>query len=63
MHANFWSENLKGRYHSKDMRRWADNIKTDLRKIVWEAEDWFNLAHKSDKYQGLLNTIMNLRVP
>ena len=24
--------------------RWEDNIKTDLKEMVWEDENWINLA-------------------
>jgi hypothetical protein len=43
--------------------RWNDNIKMDLRKIVWGGMDWINLA--KDRYQcrTLVNMVMNLRDP
>jgi hypothetical protein len=25
-------------------RRWVDNIKIDLREIVWDGVDWINMA-------------------
>jgi len=36
MHTKFWSENLKLRDYSVDVRRWEDNIRMDLREIGWE---------------------------
>jgi hypothetical protein len=38
MHTVFWLRNLKGRDHLKDLRMgWGDNIKMDLREIMWQA--------------------------
>jgi hypothetical protein len=43
--------------------RWADNIKIDLREIVWDGMDWIDLAQDRDQWRALVNTVMNLRVP
>jgi hypothetical protein len=42
-------------------RRWDDNIRIDLRKIWWEVVDWIHLVQDRDKWQTLMNTVMNLR--
>jgi hypothetical protein len=44
-------------------RRWADNIKIDLREIGWDVKDLVDVAQDSDQWRALVNTIMNLRVP
>jgi len=44
-------------------RRREDNIRMDFRDIEWEGMDWMNLAQDTDKWQVLVNTVMNLRVP
>jgi hypothetical protein len=44
-------------------RRWVDNIKMDLRAIVWDGMDWIDLAQDRDQWRALVNTVMNLRVP
>jgi hypothetical protein len=44
-------------------RRWADNIKIDLREIGWGGMDGINLAQDRDQWRALSNTVMNLRVP
>jgi hypothetical protein len=44
-------------------RRWEDNIKLDLREIVFGDVDWINLARDRDRWRVLVNTVMNLRVP
>jgi hypothetical protein len=35
----------------------------DLREIVWKGVDWINLAQDKDKWQALVNTVMNFRIP
>jgi hypothetical protein len=44
-------------------RRWVNNIKMDLREIVWDGMDWIDLAQNMDQWRALVNTAMNLRVP
>jgi hypothetical protein len=43
--------------------RWEDNIRMDLREIVWEDVDWMHLAWDRDLWQTLVNMAMNLQVP
>jgi hypothetical protein len=43
--------------------RWEDNIKMDLKHTRWEGVDWIDLAQDRDKWQAVVNTVMNLRVP
>jgi hypothetical protein len=31
------------------MRRWEDNIRMDLREIVWEGVNWMHLAQGTDQ--------------
>jgi hypothetical protein len=44
-------------------RRWADNIKIDLREKGWDGMDWIDLAQDRDQWRALMNAVMNLRVP
>jgi hypothetical protein len=44
-------------------RRWEDNIKVDLREIVFGDVDWIHWAQDRDRWRALVNTVMNLRVP
>jgi hypothetical protein len=44
-------------------RRCVDNIKIDLREIGWAGMDWIDLAQCRDQWRGLVNTVMNFRVP
>jgi hypothetical protein len=45
-------------------RRWIDNIKMDLLEIIGlNAVDWIGLAWDRYRWRGLVNSVMNLRVP
>jgi hypothetical protein len=44
-------------------RKWEDNIKMDLGEIGFGDVDWIHLARDRDTWRGLMNTVMNLRVP
>jgi hypothetical protein len=44
-------------------RRWADDIKMDLREISLEGVVWISLSPDRDRWRVPVNTIMNLQVP
>jgi hypothetical protein len=44
-------------------RRWEDNIKMDLQEVGFAGMDWIDLAQDRDRWRGLVNAGMNLRVP
>jgi hypothetical protein len=44
-------------------RRWVANIKMDLRDIGWDSMDWIDLPQDREQWSGLVNAVMNLRVP
>ena len=44
-------------------RRWEDNIKMDLQEVGCGCMDWIELAQDRYRWQALVNTVMNLRVP
>jgi hypothetical protein len=48
---------------TRPRRRWEDNIKMDLREIGFGDVDWIHWALDRDRWQALVNTVMNLRVP
>jgi hypothetical protein len=35
----------------------------DFREIEWEVVDWIHLALNGDKWQALVNMVMNLWIP
>jgi hypothetical protein len=43
-------------------RRWADNIKIDIREVGWGI-DWIYMVQDRDRWRALVNSVMNLRVP
>jgi hypothetical protein len=47
---------------SRPMHRWEGNIRMDLKEIGWEGMDWVQLAQNKNKWQVVVNMVMNLRV-
>ena len=43
--------------------RWEDNIKMDLQEVGGGFGDWMELAQDRDRWQALVSTVRNLRVP
>jgi hypothetical protein len=44
-------------------RRWEDNIKMALQKVILGGMDWIDLAQDGDRRQALLNVVTNLWIP
>jgi hypothetical protein len=42
--------------------RWEDGIRMDLKEIGLGSVDWIKLAQDRDRWQALVNTVMNFRV-
>jgi hypothetical protein len=43
--------------------RWEDSIRMDLQEVGCGGMDWIELAQDRDRWQALVNVVMNLRVP
>jgi hypothetical protein len=43
-------------------RRWVNNIKMDLREIVWDGKHWIDLAEDRDQWRALVNAVTKLWV-
>jgi len=43
--------------------RCVDNIKMDVQEVGCWGMDWIELAQHRDRWQALVNPVMNLRVP
>jgi len=44
-------------------RRWEDNNKMDLQEVGGSYRDWMELAQDRERWQALVSTVRNLRVP
>jgi hypothetical protein len=54
---------LKGkRPLGRPRHRWEDNIKKDLQEVGCGGMDWNELAQDRDRWQALVNAVMNLQV-
>jgi hypothetical protein len=43
-------------------RRWDDNIRMNLQGVGCGSMDWIGLAQDGDRWQTVVNAVMNLRV-
>jgi hypothetical protein len=42
--------------------RWEDNIRMDLQEVGCGGMDWIGLAQDGDRWQAIMNAVMNLWV-
>jgi hypothetical protein len=60
----FWWGKHEGRRPLGILRsKWEDNINIDLQEVGCGGMDWIELAQDRDRWQALVNAVMNLRVP
>ena len=43
--------------------RWVGKNNMDLQEVGCEGMDWIELAQDRDRWQALVNVVMNLQVP
>jgi hypothetical protein len=53
---------VKKRPLGRPRRRWEDEIRIDLGYIGWRCVERIQLAQDRDRWQALVNTVMNHRV-
>ena len=58
---------LVGKPEGKRLRgrpryRWEDNIKMDIQEVGWGRMGWIDLVQDRDRWQALVNAVMNLWV-
>jgi hypothetical protein len=64
VHTGFWCGNLREGDHLEELKRkWEDNIKMDIREVGRGAMVWIDPAQGRERWRGLVNAVMNLRVP
>ena len=59
--TRFWLRNLRERQLFRPRQRWVDNIKMDLQEVglaAWNGLVWLRI----DRWQALVNALMNLQV-
>jgi len=44
-------------------RRWEENIKMDIQELRWTGMDGIDQAQNRDRWQVLVNVVVNLVVP
>jgi len=42
--------------------RWEDNIKVNLKEMVFGSSDWISLTQDMDSYRALVKAVMTFRV-
>jgi hypothetical protein len=43
--------------------RWADNVMIDFEELGWSSVNWIDLAQDTENWRGVVNAVMNVRVP
>jgi hypothetical protein len=46
----------------RPMRRWEDNIKMNLKEVVWDCVVWIYLDHDKAQWWALMDRVMNFPV-
>ena len=61
VYTGFWWGKTEGkRPPGRPRHRGQDNIEMDRHEVGCEGMDWVDLAQDRDRWQALVNTVMNL---
>ena len=64
MNTGFWWSDLREGDHLEDLGvSWEDNIKMDLQVVGWGGMDSVDLVQGRERWQVLLNVVMNFQIP
>ena len=58
-----WWENLRKRDQWKTQAKMGDNMTMDLQEVQLGGMSWIDLAQDRDRWQTLVNVVINLWVP
>jgi hypothetical protein len=59
----FGGETWGPRSLGRPKHRWKDNIKMGLQEVGHGGVEWIELAQDRDRWQALVNAVVNLQVP
>jgi len=49
--------------HGRPGHRWECNFRSDVWEILLEGVGWKHVAHDTDQWRALVNTVLKLRIP
>jgi hypothetical protein len=61
VYAGLWWGKLSERAHLEDLGN--DNSEMDLQEVGWGGTDWTALSQDKDRWQVLVNVVMNFWFP
>jgi hypothetical protein len=63
VHTGFWWRDLREGDHLEDLCiSWEDNIKMDLQVVGWGGMNLIDLVQGRERWQVLLNVVMNFQI-
>ena len=64
MHTGVWKAQPEGKKPlGRPKRRRNDNVKMNIKEAGRKCLDWSDLMQDRKKWQALLNSVMNYRIP
>jgi hypothetical protein len=63
MYRNFMGKPEGKRPLAKPRHRWEDNIRMDLQEVGCGGMNLIGLAKDRDRWQAIVNAVMNLQIP